>query len=275
MPTSHSAREQLLEPQLGRQLYDRVAAVVRVSFRPVAGGGPDVAGRVDLGRGAAHPDATLAAVGHAACRVEVAGRSTFLGHRRDPAVVGPAVVGVAGVAELDVAAAQVQPGALQDVGGRLTGGIDRLVQQHGAREDVPSYEPVSWHAVDQLIGHREDLASPRVDNRRPRDADGRRDDRAAQFAARNGRADVGRPQDGTAVRGQGVHRVVLRRHEDATPEFERLAVKLAIEHGRRPGVRGRGERDARRVSAGPHRIPVIDGPRVVHSSRRGAGGTRW
>ncbi len=80
---------------------------------PVAGGEPDIARGVHLRCRAAHPDRPVVADRH---RLVIAGRPATLGHRDDPAAVGRAVAGVAAVAEDDVTVAQVEAGALQDVG---------------------------------------------------------------------------------------------------------------------------------------------------------------
>ena len=106
-------REVLRAGQARRQLQDRVAVVVGGRRRAVPGGHPDVARRVDLGSGAAHPDRPVVADRH---RLVVSRRPPALGHRDDPAAVGRAVPVVAAVAEDDVAVAQVQTGALQNVG---------------------------------------------------------------------------------------------------------------------------------------------------------------
>ena len=57
-------REELRAGQARGQLQDRVAVVVGSRRRAVPGGDPDVARRVDLGRGAAHPDGPVVADRH-------------------------------------------------------------------------------------------------------------------------------------------------------------------------------------------------------------------
>ena len=127
-------REELRARQSGRELNDRVAAVVGGPRRAVARGGPDVGGSVDLGGSAAHPHSTLGTVGR---RVEDATGATPFGHGDDVAVVRRAVALVAPEPEHDVAVAQVEAGALEDRRGQLTGRVDRLAQQHRAAVDVP------------------------------------------------------------------------------------------------------------------------------------------
>ena len=189
-------------------------------------------------------------------------------------MVGSAGPGVAGLAEHHVAVVEVQPGPLQLVGWRGTGGVHVLVQLHGARVHVEPDQVVLDVAVHQLVGHREELLACRVDDGCAGDAHRRRDVATGQVGRGHGRADVGRPEDGAGVGRQGIERVVLRGDVDAPGGLERLAVELPVEGRRGPGRVGRRERDTRGVDPAPQRVAVVHGPArgrpVVGGTLRGA-----
>ena len=262
--------EQLLLGQLRRELNDRVAPIVGTRRRPVAGRHPDVARTVDLWRRTSHPDGPLGPVRHGPRRVVVHDRATGLGHRDDPAVVRLAVPAVAPEPEHDVAVVEIQPGALQEIGGRVPRA--RRVHRHrrqlqGTGVDVqPDQEMGRRARSDELVGHGEDLPSGGVDDRGAGDPDVRPMSPHGSSSRRHRRPDVRRPQHRPGVGGQCVDGVVLRRHEDAPGRLERFPVDLAVEHRRPPGGRGRREGDRptcrRRSRAGSR------GRRSMTSSRR-------
>ncbi len=194
--------------------------------------------------------------------------STFA-ERNQPTVVRAAVAGVAAETDVDASVAERQSGALLDVERVLHTtriGVGRHLRRAGQRVEA---DELVMDVIDGVLDRRDHIDRVRrgVDDGRRQNAE-RVDVAAPRLRGHVGHrpAEVPRPQDGSVVRVECVHRVVLGRGVDATVEGQRLRVYGAVEVVTPRLVRGE-QRRFRRVVAGALRIAVVGRPRRVGERR--------
>ena len=230
-------REVLQELQRRGELERRIAVVVGLAGRmdrAVAGADPDVAVAIDGGSGPTHPDRALAVAGGGVHGEERRSPARLV-DRDDPPPVRGAVPVVPTHAEHHLAARRASV--------RCVGAAPRDPHPGDPRPGSSRWRPTSSRqahqhvrraAVHQLVGHHEDLAPRRVDDRRAGDAHGGRDVAAGE------RRTTGRGWPDAATRPPPRSRRTARtpcrpRSPHRRPRrHERLPVELPVERGRGP-----------------------------------------
>src|SRR5207248_5489926 len=98
--------------------------------------------------------------------LEPLGFATTLWHRDEPAVIGRTIAVVAAEAEHHGSFGEVQPRPLQLCRRSRSGRVDILAEQHFPAGGIETNKVVTRCAVDELVGHREDLMPRWIDHRR-------------------------------------------------------------------------------------------------------------